>query len=242
MQIRELKLVRSSADMANWPEGKFLIDTVNTHSFVLARKDERFAEALRNADALLPDGIGIVKACQWLKMKDAPLEKIAGTDLFLYEMDRLNERGGVCFFMGSSPAVLERIREKAAEKYPGIRVKIYSPPYKPTFSPEENRAILEAIHQSDPDLLWIGMTAPKQEKWLFDHWQELDIHCHTGAIGAVFDFFAGTVNRAPDWWLRHNLEWLYRFIREPGRLWRRVVISGPVFLWQMVKERFAPDA
>ena len=95
----------------------------------------------------LNDGIGIVKACQWLKMENAPLEKIAGTDLFLYEMDRLERRGGVCFFMGSSPAVLARIREKAAEKYPSIRVETYSPPYKPEFSPEDNRAILEAIHE-----------------------------------------------------------------------------------------------
>ncbi len=242
MRIRDLKLVRSAKEMESWPEGKFLIDTVNTHSFVIARKDGQFAEALRSADALLPDGIGIVKACKWLKMKNAPLEKIAGTDLFLYEMDRLERRGGTCFFMGSSPAVLARIREKAAQKYPSIRVETYSPPYKPEFSPEDNRAILDAIHAADPDLLWIGMTAPKQEKWLFDHWDELDIHCHTGAIGAVFDFFAGTVNRAPEWWLRHNLEWLYRLIKEPGRMWRRVVISGPAFLWQIIRERFAPDA
>ncbi len=242
MRIRDLKLVRSAKEMESWPEGKFLIDTVNTHSFVIARKDGSFAEALRSADALLPDGIGIVKACKWLKMKNAPLEKIAGTDLFLYEMDRLERRGGTCFFMGSSPAVLARIREKAAEKYPSIRIETYSPPYKPEFSPEDNRAILDAIHAADPDLLWIGMTAPKQEKWLFTHWDELDIHCHTGAIGAVFDFFAGTVNRAPEWWLRHNLEWLYRLIKEPGRMWRRVVISGPAFLWQIIRERFAPDA
>ena len=242
MRIRDLKLVRSAKEMESWPEGKFLIDTVNTHSFVIARKDGQFAEALRSADALLPDGIGIVKACKWLKMENAPLEKTAGADLFHYEMDRLERRGGTCLFMGSSPAVLARIREKAAEKYPSIRVETYSPPYKPEFSPEDNRAILDAIHSADPDLLWIGMTAPKQEKWLFAHWDELDIHCHTGAIGAVFDFFAGTVNRAPEWWLRHNLEWLYRLIKEPGRMWRRVVISGPAFLWQIIRERFAPDA
>ena len=238
MQIRELKLVRSSADMANWPEGKFLIDTVNTHSFVLARQDERFAEALRSADALLPDGIGIVKACRWLKMENAPLEKIAGTDLFLFEMDQLNRKGGVCFFMGSSPAVLARIREKATQKYPNIRVETYSPPYKPQFDEAENQAILAAIHAADPDLLWIGMTAPKQEKWLYSQWDRLDIHCHTGAIGAVFDFFAGTINRSPQWWLDHNVEWLYRLIKEPSRMWKRVFVSGPVFLGEILKERF----
>ena len=242
MKIRELKLVRSKDGMRDWPAGKFLIDTINTHSFVLARKDEDFAEALRSADALLPDGIGIVKACRWLKMKDAPIEKIAGADLFRFEMEKLNGRGGTCFFMGSSLKVLDRIREHAAETYPNIRIVTYSPPYKPEFSPEENQAILDAIHTADPDLLWIGMTAPKQEKWLHDHWDSLHIHCHTGAIGAVFDFFAGTVERAPQWWLDHGLEWLYRFIKEPGRMWRRVAISGPVFLWEILKESFSRDS
>ena len=94
MRIRDLKLVRSAKEMESWPEGKFLIDTVNTHSFVIARKDGQFAEALRSADALLPDGIGIVKACKWLKMENAPLEKIAGADLFHYEMDPLPSGAG----------------------------------------------------------------------------------------------------------------------------------------------------
>ena len=242
MKIRELNLVRSRAEMENWPEGKFLIDTVNTHSFVLAQKDPDFAQALQDADALLPDGSYIVKACRWLKMKNAPQEKIAGTDLFVYEMDRLERRGGCCLFMGSSETVLKLIREKTADKYPHIHVETYSPPYKPAFSEEDSQAIIDAIHTADPDLLWIGMTAPKQEKWLHDNWNELDIHCHTGAIGAVFDFFAGTINRAPEWWLRHNVEWLYRFIREPRRIWRRVFVSGPVFLWTALKEKLFPSA
>ena len=242
MKIRELNLVRSRAEMENWPEGKFLIDTVNTHSFVLAQKDAAFAQALMDADALLPDGSYIVKASRWLKMKNAPQEKIAGADLFLYEMEKLEEEGGTCLFMGSSETVLKRIRENAVERYPHIRVKTYSPPYKPVFSAQDNQAIIDAIHAADPDLLWIGMTAPKQEKWLHDHWDQLHIHCHTGAIGAVFDFFAGTINRAPEWWIRHNLEWLYRFIREPRRMWRRVFVSGPAFLWAALKEKLSPSA
>ena len=242
MKIKDLKLVGSQAEMRDWPEGKYLIDTVNTHSFVLAQKDEAFARALLEADALLPDGSYIVKACRWLKMKNAPQEKIAGTDLFLYEMGRLDRKGGSCLFMGSSEEVLKRIREKAAEKYPNIRVKTYSPPFKSVFSEEESQAIIDVINDEDPDLLWIGMTAPKQEKWLHDHWGALNIHCHTGAIGAVFDVFAGTVNRAPDWWLRHNIEWLYRFIREPRRLWRRIFVSGPLFLWAALKEKLSPSA
>ena len=239
MKIRELKLVRSRAGMASWPEGKFLIDTINAHSFVVAQKDDAFANALLQADALLPDGISIVKACRWLKMQNAPDEKIAGADLFAYEMGRLEEKGGTCFFLGSSPATLALIEKKAAEVYPHIRVITYSPPYKPAFTSEESRAMVNAVNAADPDLLWVGMTAPKQEKWLHAHWDELDIRCHAGAIGAVFDFFAGTVERAPKWWIDHGLEWFYRFIKEPRRTWRRYLINNPKFLQLVLKEKLS---
>jgi len=238
MKIKDLTLVRSRAEMATWPEGKFLIDTVNAHSFVVAQEDPAFAEALLQADALLPDGLPIVKASRWLHTENAPDEKIAGADLFAYEMGKLEEKGGTCFFMGSSPKVLEMIVSQAAQTYPHIRVNTYSPPYKPAFSPEENQAILDAIHAADPDLLWIGMTAPKQEKWLHDHWHELHIHCHAGAIGAVFDFFAGTVKRAPKWWIDHGLEWFYRFLKEPRRTWHRYMVNNPKFIALVLKEKF----
>ena len=237
MKIKDLTLVRSRAEMAGWPDGKFLIDTVNAHSFVVAQTDAAFAEALQSADALLPDGISIVKASRWLRTKNAPDEKIAGADLFTYEMGKLNEKGGVCFFLGSSQEVLARIEKKAAHLYPEIRVITYSPPYKPFFTAEESQAMVEAVNAADPDLLWVGMTAPKQEKWLYDHWAELDLHGHAGAIGAVFDFFAGTVERAPQKWIDLGLEWLYRLLKEPRRTWRRYLIDNPKFLWLVLREK-----
>ena len=239
MRISDLQLTRHRADMASWPDGKFLVDTVNAHSFVVAQQDPAFAEALRKADALLPDGISIVKACRWLKTQNAPVEKIAGADLFAFEMGKLNEKGGTCFFLGSSPATLALIEKKAAMTYPGITVKSYSPPFKESFSPEENEAMVDAVNAADPDLLWVGMTAPKQEKWLYDHWGALDIRCHAGAIGAVFDFFAGTVERAPQRWIDFGLEWLYRLIKEPRRTWRRYLVNNPKFCWLVLKEKLS---
>ncbi|MBR4687685.1 MAG: WecB/TagA/CpsF family glycosyltransferase [Bacteroidales bacterium] len=239
MKISDLHLTRSRADMDAWPEGKFLIDTVNAHSFVVARKDGAFAKALMRADALLPDGISIVKACRWLGTKNAPAEKIAGADLFAYEMGKLEEKGGTCFFLGSSPSTLEKIVERAAKDYPHIDIKTFSPPYKADFSSEENQAMVDAVNAADPDLLWVGMTAPKQEKWLDEHWAELDIRCHAGAIGAVFDFFAGTVERAPQKWIDLGLEWLYRLLKEPRRTWRRYLVNNPRFLWLVLQERLA---
>lgn len=236
LKLKDIKIVESKKELEALPEGKLLINTINAHSYNTALKDAFFAEALMKGDALIPDGASIVMACRKLKAKSQPTERIAGWDLFTMEMERLNQKGGTCFFMGSSEKVLNLIREKAKTVYPNIRIETYSPPYKPEFSEEENRAIIEAINRANPDLLWIGMTAPKQEKWAYRHWNELDIHCHCGTIGAVFDFFAGTMERAPLWWQEHSLEWLYRLLKEPKRMWRRYIIGNTLFIWNIFKE------
>ena len=315
-RLKELEILGSKAELAALPEGKLLINTINAHSYNTARKDKLFAEALTNGDVLIPDGVSIVKACKWIKAKSQPKERIAGWDLFSFEMGKLereseerrvkseessadndNQVEGkskidnsksasadnsclgkrlyepsatpnpqhstfinsssasadnstfnpqhstfrspqrTVMFMGSSQKVLDLIVKRAAEVYPHLKVVTYSPPYKPEFSDDDNKAIIDAINATDPDLLWIGMTAPKQEKWTYSHWDELNIHCHVGTIGAVFDFFAGTVERAPMWWQRHGLEWLYRLLKEPKRMWRRYIIGNALFLWNMLKEK-----
>ena len=231
--LKSLDILGCKAELASLPEGKLLINTVNAHSYNTARKDSLFAEALMNGDVLIPDGVSIVKACKWIKAKSQPKERIAGWDLFSFEMEKLEKKGGTVMFMGSSQKVLDLIVKRAAEVYPHLKVVTYSPPYKPEFSDKDNKAIIDAINAANPDLLWIGMTAPKQEKWTYSHWKELDIHCHVGTIGAVFDFFAGTVERAPMWWQRHGLEWLYRLLKEPKRMWRRYIIGNALFLWNI---------
>ena len=268
--LRDLNIVESKDDLAAIPQGKVLINTINAHSYNTAQKDELFAEALKNGDYLIPDGASIVKACRWLKAKSQPRERIAGWDLFEFEMRRISEElrvkdeesNSLCsdgtstmqddsslftlrsslkkrvMFMGSSESVLAKIRQRAADSFPNVEVITYSPPYKSEFSKEDNEAIIKAINEANPDLLWIGMTAPKQEKWAYEHWDELNIHCHVGTIGAVFDFFAGTTKRAPLWWQQHSLEWLYRLIKEPKRMWRRYLIGNALFLWNMMKEKF----
>ena len=251
LALSEQELVESKDELGAIPEGKVLINTINAHSYNVAQQDEEFAEALRTIDNgpvtmkyLIPDGSSIVKACRWLKGKSQPKERIAGWDLFAFEMQRKNEnaekKNETCrvMFMGSSEKVLRLIRERVAVDYPYLEVVTYSPPYKKVFSDEDNRNIVKAINEAKPDLLWIGMTAPKQEKWTFRHWEELQIDCHVGTIGAVFDFFAGTAQRAPLWWQEHGVEWLYRLIKEPRRMWRRYVIGNPLFLWNILKEKY----
>lgn len=259
LRLKDVNIICSKDELKALPRGKILINTINAHSYNTAQKDALFAEALLNGDALIPDGASIVKASKWLNAKSQPIERVAGWDLFVFEMRRLNEeQSGVgnnvlaanvnsepnddrkqpkVMFMGSSEKVLGLIREKAKHEYPNLEIVTYSPPYKPEFSDEDNAAIVKAINDADPDLLWIGMTAPKQEKWVYKHWHELDINCHCGTIGAVFDFFAGTTKRAPLWWQEHSLEWLYRLIIEPRRMWRRYIIGNALFLWNIIKEK-----
>ncbi|MDY4751604.1 MAG: WecB/TagA/CpsF family glycosyltransferase [Prevotella sp.] len=237
MKLKDLDILTSRAELAKLPEGKLLINTINAFSYDNARKDVLFSEALQKGDVLIPDGISIVKACRFLNAKSQPKERIAGWDLFVYEMEKLNRVGGKVMFLGSSDAVLNLIRQRVAEKYPKIEVDTYSPPYKPVFSDEDNEAMISAINHSNPDLLWIGMTAPKQEKWAYTHLDRLDVHCHIGTIGAVFDFFAGTVKRAPERWQRVGMEWLYRLLSEPRRMWRRYFIGNAKFIYYIMLEK-----
>lgn len=236
IKLKTISLLRYRNELASLPEGKLLINTINAHSYNNAQKDSLFAEALSNGGVLIPDGESIVLAFRWLR-KEA-IERIPGWDLFEFEMERLNRKGGTCFFLGASEKTLGLIKEKAREVYPNIRVETYSPPYKPEFSDEESREMIDAVNRVGPDLLWVGMTAPKQEKWTYTHYDELDVKGHIGTIGAVFDFFAGTVERAPEVWQRHGMEWAYRLLKEPRRMWRRYLLGNILFFRYLLGEKY----
>jgi len=165
------------------------------------------------------------------------IKKIAGADLFFYEMEKLNLIGGRAFFLGSSPAVLNKITKRAAQDYPNVSITEYSPPYKPEFSTVDNAAMLTAINKVKPDVLFIGMTAPKQEKWAYQHFDKLHA-IHIACIGAVFDFYAGNINRAPEWVIKIGFEWCYRLFSEPKRLWKRYLLGNVIFIQKVIKEKF----
>ena len=163
LNLKNLSLIENRQELVFLPSGKLLINTINAHSYNTAQQDLLFAEALQQGDVLIPDGASIVKACRWLNAKSKPKERIAGWDLFEFEMERLNQSGGKCFFMGSSEKVLKLIKRRSKVDFPNIEVETYSPPYKPEFSKAENNAIISAINKANPDLLWIGMTAPNRK-------------------------------------------------------------------------------
>ena len=207
----------------------------NPHSLVVAKGDPLFRDALRNADVLLPDGAGILLASRVLGL--GITERVAGTEFFLAVSERANREGGISyFFLGSTGEVLSAIVRRLGADYPNIRVAgTLSPPYKEEFSADDLAAMVDAVNLASPDVLWVGMTAPKQEKLLYQVRERLRVPL-VGAIGAVFDFYAGTRKRAPKWVCDLGLEWLPRLLREPRRLWRRNFVSTPVFLWDLGRE------
>jgi len=211
-------------------ETKKVINTINPHSYVTAMNDEYFKKALQESDLLIPDGSGIVLAAR--ELYSAKIKKIAGTDLHNFLLQTMNKKSGKIFYMGAAQHTLDKIEEKIKLEYPNIVVESYSPPFKPLFSQEENDTIVSKINAFKPDILFIGMTAPKQEKWLHAHKEQLDFKV-ASSIGAVFDFYAGTVVRPSQFWLDLHLEWLPRLLKEPKRLWRRNFVSTPLFLLEI---------
>jgi len=217
-------------------KGKYFV-CANPHALEVAKSDKIFSQAIKEADLVVPDGIGIIIASKILGGQIG--ERITGSDIFWELCLALNGRGHFrYFFLGSTHETLTKISDKMKLDFPFIEVVgIYSPPFKKEFSANDNLLMIETINQAKPDVLWVGMTAPKQEKWIYHNRHSLDVK-FIGAIGAVFDFYAGNIRRSSSWFLNHGLEWLPRLLQEPGRLWERTLISAPLFLMSVLADRF----
>jgi N-acetylglucosaminyldiphosphoundecaprenol N-acetyl-beta-D-mannosaminyltransferase len=209
---------------------------LNPHSFVVSRSEPGFANALASANWLIPDGIGIVLASRLLGGRIRG--RITGADIFVKVNSRLDREAGSVFLLGSSEVTLDEMTRRMQREWPNLRIAgTLSPPYRESFSEAENAAMIHAINAARPDVLWVAMTAPKQEKWIHDNLQRLDVK-FASAIGAVFDFYAGRVRRSAPVFQRFGLEWLPRLLQEPRRLWRRTLVSAPIFVTAVVKARF----
>ena len=215
--------------------GKTLINTINQYSYCIAETDTVFKSALQGSDILLPDGMAIVAAVRLLA--NQKIKKIAGADIHHFLLEDLNNKGGSCFYLGSSEKTLLKITTRLSNEFPNIKVGTFSPPYKSEFSDADNQQMIAAVNAFQSDVLFVGMTAPKQEKWSFEYKEQLDakIIC---SIGAVFDFYAGTVERPSPFWIKLQLEWFIRLVKEPKRMWKRYLYYGPIFIQLIIKEKF----
>lgn len=208
-----------------------IINTINPHSYCVSKGDISFEIALKESDILLPDGIGIVWAEKFINK--TKIKKIAGYDLFLFLMQQLQNNNGTVFFLGASNETLNKIEAKCKTDFPNVKYGSYSPPYKAIFSDDDSEAMCDAVNMFKPDVLFVGMTAPKQEKWVHQFKDQLQAR-NICAVGAVFDFYAGSVERSSEFWIKLGLEWLPRFLKEPKRLFKRNFISTPKFILEVL--------
>lgn len=211
-----------------------VINCCNVHSVISARHDPVLSEALRAGDINTPDGMPLV----WvLRSGGHPAQRrITGMDIAHLAFTRGIEAGWRHYFYGSTPQTLAALERNLVARFPRIRIAgTYSPPFRELTS-DERRDIGARIRDAKPDIVWVGLGMPKQEKWMHAMRDELPGTVLVG-IGAAFDFLGGTQKHAPVWMQDAGLEWLYRLAREPRRLWRRYAVSNPAFLALWLRHR-----
>jgi N-acetylglucosaminyldiphosphoundecaprenol N-acetyl-beta-D-mannosaminyltransferase len=212
------------------------ICVTSVHGVILAQDDPEIARTLNEADIATPDGMPLVWALRSFGTRDQ--QRVYGPTLLLEICRRAASRGHRIFLYGGREETLASLSAKLRQRFPGLVIAgVFAPPFRPLTS-EEDRALQELIRKSDSDLVFVGMSTPKQEKWMYDHRD-----CFPGMIligvGAAFDFHAGRTRQAPPWMQHAGLEWLFRLVIEPKRLWRRYLLVTPRFLplWAMQRLR-----
>jgi N-acetylglucosaminyldiphosphoundecaprenol N-acetyl-beta-D-mannosaminyltransferase len=199
----------------------------NVHTVMECQYDPYFRRAVNEALLAVPDGMPLV----WIARRlGYPLpDRVYGPDLMLSLCERSAQQGYRNFFYGGSEDTLERLVARLSERFPGLPiVGAEAPPFRP-LTPEEDAAAVARINAADPDVVWVGLGLPKQEKWMYEHRDRVQASLLIG-VGAAFNFHAGTVAQAPRWMQKRGLEWAFRLLQEPRRLWRRYLFYNPLFI------------
>jgi exopolysaccharide biosynthesis WecB/TagA/CpsF family protein len=202
----------------------------NVHTTVMAYDDKQYKNVLNTAAFIMPDGKPIAK--EMLKNGFIEAERVAGPD-FMDEMFRVTAGTDIThYFYGSAEETISKLREALNTNYPGIKIAgMVSPPFR-ALSEGEDKEAIQAINDSKADLIWIGLGAPKQENWMYNH--KGKVNGLMLGVGAGFDFHAGTIKRAPVAIQKIGLEWLYRLLQDPKRLFKRYFVTNTKFIWLTV--------
>lgn len=241
---RELRLLGVRIDNWTMPEAiawllaprstaTKLLAFVNPDCLNKAHEREPYRRVLDDCEVVLPDGIGLHYACRMRGL--ALAANVNGTDLFPRLCDAAVERNASIFFLGGRPGVVEALVEKVGERWPNLRIAGFRHGFFERGGAEE-QAVLAAIRAAAPDLLLVAFGAPAQEEWLAVHRAELGAGVAMG-VGGLFDFYSGRIRRAPTWMRELGLEWSWRLLQEPGRMWKRYIVGNPLFLWRAFRER-----
>lgn len=216
------EFVREAFSMPTYPVSG-TINLIGVPGVISAKENKEIAKMYSESSFAAIDGMPIVKIA---KKKGFNAERCAAPDIMGLMFEEGVKQGKSHFFYGGkNNDVLKKLREKLEKDYPGIKIAgMYSPPFR-SLTDEEDKQICEEINKKRPDFLWVGIGAPKQEMWMWDHREKVHGTVMLG-VGAGFDFFAGTLSKAPVWMEKASLEWFYRLTKEPSRLWRRYILGG----------------
>ena len=215
--------------ISRWVESheKHYVCVTGVHGVMESQSDPELLQIHNSSGLTTPDGMPLVWAARWAGVEH--VERVYGPDLMLDVCSQAAEHGWTCYFYGGQDGVPEMLADRLSERFPGLKVVgTHSPPFR-ELSDEEDLLEVERINQADPDLVWVGLSTPKQERWMASHRGRLGARVLLG-VGAAFDIHAGLLPQAPRWMQRSGLEWLYRLYREPRRLWRRYLKNNPRFL------------
>jgi len=237
VRVNAIQIPSVIAEMEKWiaqRDGCHFIAVTGMHGITEAQHDPQLKVILNSADLVVPDGMPLV----WLgRVQGHDLQRrVYGPELMASFLQATSKKGYRHFFYGGALGVPEQLSVTLLNRIPGFQsVGTYSPPFRPLIS-EENEQIVETINNTAPDVLWVGLSTPKQERWMHEHRKKLKVPVVVG-VGAAFDFHSGTKRQAPPWMREHGLEWLFRLAQEPRRLWRRYLVGGTQFLFWVALER-----
>lgn len=202
---------------------------VNADCYNIAAKDPEYRKVLKNADLVLADGIGVKLAGKLLKKEIK--QNINGTDLFPFLCKRLEKEDASLYLLGARPGVVEKVAAWIEKKYPLVKIAGKNSGY---FSNEQELEIINHIRSSGAKMLLVALGVPAQEKWIFNNLQKIHIPVVMG-VGGLFDFYSGRISRAPAWIREIGLEWFYRFLQEPTRMWKRYFVGNTIFMFRVLK-------
>jgi N-acetylglucosaminyldiphosphoundecaprenol N-acetyl-beta-D-mannosaminyltransferase len=209
------------------------IAVTGMHGVAEANRDPEIRRVLKASSLVVPDGMPLVWLGRW---HGYDLQRrVYGPELMLEFCEQTQAKGYRHFFYGGAPGVAERLADTLAKRFPELIVAgTFCPPFRP-LTPSEAEEVIGTIRAAAPDVLWVGMSTPKQEKWMQQFREPLGVPVMVGS-GAAFDLNTGRVSQAPRWMREHGLEWLFRLLAEPRRLWRRYLLRGPEFVWNVALE------
>ena len=204
----------------------------NVHTTVMSYESEEYCTIQNQAVLALPDGKPLSAVCKWRGFSET--QRVTGPDLMEEIFAISREEGYRHYFYGSTEETIKTLRKQLGARYPGIQIAgSYSPPFRP-LTEEEDVKITAHINEAQADFVWIGLGAPKQEKWMYAHRDR--VQGLMIGVGAGFDYFAGNIRRAPLWMQKCALEWLYRLLQDPRRLFKRYLVTNTKFLWLMIRK------